>query len=148
MRFIVTRGKATAAIATFYFASLAAPALYTAIIYRGYSVHPLPAWYGVEILLIGWTHMLAPGGFAWLGNPILLVGLHLFIQRSTYSLWVSFVGLAVALASYALKGVFADRDTAEIVGFGIGFYLWLASFVLLLAANLWFRRSRFGRVNG
>jgi hypothetical protein len=94
-----------------------------------------PAW---GLLAFGWLGVGA-GGTAWLANPCLLLGwvalarrwkpVSIILAASALLLVISFLGVDRVIASEV-------PTYAHVVGYGIGYWLWLASAVALLGANL------------
>lgn len=110
-----------------------------------------PVWYGLRILVLGWMGILV-GQFAWLANPLWVVGLCLLAFRKwSAAAIVSGLSLLFALNTLALFVMPLPADEASVnktslVQFRIGFYFWLASLVLLFAKAFMMRapsRPRF-----
>ena len=90
------------------------------------------------LLLVGWLGV-GSGGAAWLANPCLLFGwiafamgrfhMSLFLSLSAVSLIISFLAVDRVIASEA-------PTFARVIGYGIGYWLWLSSAIALVGANL------------
>ena len=72
---------------------------------------------------------------AWFANLLLIPSCVTLFKGKRVGFWLSVVGLAIALSAYWMPGIYGDNDEAVIVGRRIGFYLWLASFLLLVLAH-------------
>jgi hypothetical protein len=90
---------------------------------------------------------LFEGQFAWLANPLGLVALILlFRRRYDSSLLLSLAALLVAQQTWFLVGTVIWGDEAGVkkdlvTSLGLGFYLWLVAFLLLVVASLVGQRS-------
>ncbi len=95
-----------------------------------------PTWYGLRILVLGWLGILV-GQFAWLANPLWLIGLITFVLRKWLAtLIVLGFSLLFALNTLLLFGIPLPADESNVnhtslVRLRIGFYLWLASIAIL-----------------
>lgn len=95
-----------------------------------------PTWYGLRILVLGWMGILA-GQFAWLANPLWLLGLITFALRK-WLVTLIVLGFSLLFAANTLL-IFvmplpADESNinhTSLVRLRIGFYLWLASIAVL-----------------
>ena len=88
---------------------------------------------GFVCLFFGWIHL------AWYANPLLLAAIvtHL-LKRDRIVLILAIIALLVALDTLTLDRIARDEAGNEerIVGYQIGFYLWLASIVSVLLSSL------------
>lgn len=115
------------------------------------------SWNGFEILLMnGWMAILAVISVAWLANPLyFFAGVCVLNSQKGGSSLSSGLGLIVSLAAFLVggtafwvKGVPVPKNegggTQGLVDrFGIGFYFWLASLLLMcVAAVLSYARNR------
>ena len=124
--------------ALLYVISLMVPALYSETMADTVAYVGGGTCYGVGLLLCGWQGLLMfnPG---WFANPCYFISLLLafntlvFNTHGTGGLMLSFITICIGLSSLLLY--LNDKVT-----FYIGFYLWIASFVVLYAA-LFFRRK-------
>jgi hypothetical protein len=92
---------------------------------------------GLLLLLIGWLGVFQ-GIFAWLANPFLLVGWFLLVGRLPRAAAVCAFAATVCAGSFLLyKTILTDEagNHSKITGYGMGYWLWLASAVALLAAS-------------
>jgi hypothetical protein len=113
-----------AATFALYLASLSVPAIKL----EGDERH-----YGWAILIYGWFGILKHE-FAWLANPLLLLGLVTLLARQNLLTCVAAVG-CIALGLLALRTTMLPTsigNQSRVVGFTIGYYLWMGSFVALL----------------
>jgi hypothetical protein len=110
----------------------------------------LPAFYtadggvfvGFNVLLIGWLGIFySLGGLGWYANPLLLMawlGLALSKLRKAFHIGLGALVLSIAIALCSLliihKSIPINEGggTSEVVSIGIGFYVWLASFVICI----------------
>lgn len=104
-----------------------------------------PQYTGFQYLSCGWMGPCnQPNGlFGWYGNPLFLFGLiALAVRRGWIASVFGILGFAVALQSLAVEGGLAPNEggvtTLHFVGWGAGFYVWLASYLLLFSAGVSF----------
>jgi len=71
---------------------------------------------------------------AWYANLLLVPLFILLFKKRRGGFVLSLVALAVAASAYILQGIYGDDATAVIMRRLIGFYLWLASFVVIALA--------------
>lgn len=96
-----------------------------------------PSW-GISLLLLGWLGVIA-GSVAWFANPLLLIANHSLRQHHVrLALSVSLLASAVALSTPTLSTVMVDGagNTASVIGYGFGFYLWLGSCLVTCLGSL------------
>jgi hypothetical protein len=97
---------------------------------------------GFSVMIIGWMAItfanLGVGSFGWYANPLLLIvwaGLALskFRVGGLFALIVS-IGIALCSLLMVHKTIEVNEGggTSEIVSIGMGFYVWLASFVICI----------------
>jgi hypothetical protein len=92
---------------------------------------------GLLLLFIGWLGVFR-GIFAWLANPLILVGWFLLVGRLPRAAAVcAFAATACAGSFLLYKTILTDEagNHSKITGYGLGYWLWLASAVALLAAS-------------
>jgi hypothetical protein len=103
---------------------------------------PLP---GYHVLLWGWWGILA-GSIAWFANPAIFLAARMFLRgRLRLASVLSLVAtLLSATSPYAKEWWFSEAAGTRIIGLGLGFRLWVASFVVsLLAIGVaWMQRRR------
>ena len=102
-------------------------------------------------LSIGWMGLLAFGDeryggiglFAWYANLFLVpawlgLGLSKFRFGAIGGLALTIVGLGLASISLLIKRLLLDEggNTAAVASMGLGFYLWLSSFVICVIGYL------------
>ena len=94
-----------------------------------------PAW---GLLLFGWLGLFS-GVFAWLANPLLVIGWILFIRRRYRAgLWTTIAALLFML-SFLLHTTIQSSEAptySKITGYGPGYWLWVASGASLLSSNV------------
>lgn len=91
---------------------------------------------GLGILIMGWASLV--GGLApfaiWLANPIYFISIYLIIKCRWYS--ILFIGIATVLSSsfyFFGSEIIVGRQPAIPNFLESGYYLWLASFLILFA---------------
>jgi hypothetical protein len=95
--------------------------------------------FGLLCLIFGFAHL------AWYANPLLfLSGIFFLLQRDGAALFFSGAAIAVGLTTLMIPEI--PRDTSgqmtAVVGYNVGFYLWLASMGVVLAAALYHLSKR------
>ena len=103
---------------------------------------------GLNILLLGWMGVFI-GQFAWFANPfIALSALILLFRQWLAAIIAILIGLAISLNTFALFGQEIPADEANVnkltlVSLGPGYYLWVASMLVILlgALGLWIASS-------
>jgi hypothetical protein len=96
-----------------------------------------PYW-GISLLFLGWLGLIA-GSVAWFANPLLFIANYSLRQhRVRMALSVSVLACAVALSTPTLSTVWIDGtgNTASVVGYGFGFYLWIGSCLVTCIGTL------------
>ncbi len=89
---------------------------------------------GLEVLASGWLGLL-DGTIGWYANIALVFAIVFLWENLKISVISSTLGLLIALSSLLYKKSWLDENCApyEIVGgWGMGFYLWLSCFCILL----------------
>ncbi|MHA7631441.1 hypothetical protein [Corallococcus sp. M7] len=82
---------------------------------------------GAFLLLIGITAVVS-GNFGWFANPLLLVALFMLgLGKDRKAFW--FGGAACILGVSSIVGMGAYR--ADVQGTAIGFYVWMASLLIV-----------------
>src|SRR5262249_32211982 len=111
----------------------------TSLFNEGYSDdrggRPAPA---LLLFLIGWLGVFL-GFIAWLANPLLLMGWILLAVRRRRSAAACAFAAAVCAGSFLFCKPIVSDDAghrSRITGYGLGYWLWLASAAVLLAASL------------
>jgi hypothetical protein len=90
------------------------------------------------LLLIGWMGLFL-GIIAWLANPLLLVGWLLLAGRQPRAAAVCALAATVCAGSFLFyKTMITDEagHRSRITGYGLGYWLWLGSAAVLVAASL------------
>jgi hypothetical protein len=97
---------------------------------------------GIACLIWGWASVLSLINFSWLANPLLWMTAYFTLakRRDAALLWS--VVCTLLIASSLMFNKFTWWDTGSgteyrtIYTFGIGYWLWLATPLLLLMANV------------
>ncbi len=92
---------------------------------------------GFEVLMLGWLGVLS-ADFAWFANPMFALSLvFLLLGHPRKSAATSAVGFAIGLlAVFAKEWWFNEGSGTPIKGLGSAYYVWMASFVVLLLAGI------------
>jgi hypothetical protein len=95
---------------------------------------------GTALLLFGWVQTLTGQCIAWLANPIYFAALIFFIlSRFKMAAGMSFLACLVALDTFrATRFPPNEAYDVAIEAIGTAFYVWMASFILLGLASLYF----------
>ena len=89
---------------------------------------------GFEMLICGWMGFLKLN-FAWVANILFLIAVPYFIaNRLTVAFNCSLVSILLGQSTFLLFAVEGEMHLF------IGFYLWIASFVVLCAASFFLRK--------
>jgi hypothetical protein len=89
---------------------------------------------GLLILILGWT-VITQGIVAWLANPLGAIGMLLYL-RKRYSIALLFfiAALIFALSAFFLNEI--PRPNGTIYSMGLGYYVWLAAIISILAGTI------------
>jgi hypothetical protein len=107
---------------------------------RGYYVDrldPRAQAEGWKLLVFGWI-AIASGTLAWLGNPALFVSWSLLAAKKPgLSLYSAIIGCVFVLTFLFERAVPTGEapELSLIVGYGMGYWLWLTSAVLQVVAS-------------
>jgi len=99
------------------------------------------SWWGVGywILIFGWVGFM-DGKLAWLANPALFLAWIFIFSRTNRNASVIFGMSAMALSITFLMHddviINANGDRRKIVGYGTGYWTWLASIALVVLGNV------------
>jgi hypothetical protein len=99
---------------------------------------PDRAYPGWQLLLLGWS-AVPHGGAAWFANPALGLGWTLLaLRRPLQSAGLASLGLAFMLSFLLVSEVTSmyASTSSGVAGYGIGYWLWVASAATLLLASL------------
>jgi hypothetical protein len=106
---------------------------------KGWDAPVASSDYGYHILLMGFLGVFV-GVFAWYANPLMALALLLSkFKKRLASTILSIFSIALGLQSYALKAVPFNESSMDprnlnfVDHLGRGFYLWMASLVVLSA---------------
>lgn len=120
-----------------YLASMLFPAFYTEFVHNygeATIVEGGDPYYGWRVLLLGWVGIL-DWTIAWYANPAFVAALVLHALGSRASVKLAVIALALGLSSLLYRNMWGEDGTPEhIYSYGPAFYLWLASFALMLYA--------------
>jgi hypothetical protein len=97
------------------------------------------AWTSASYLfLLGWLGLFS-GTIAWFANPLQIAALVLFTRRRY---WIAFA-LGIAASFCALSFLNVDKvmvseapTFAKITGFGLGYWLWVASMIVITVGSV------------
>jgi hypothetical protein len=132
------------------FASIASIALFALCLFGdGYYISGSDprAWASAyALLLMGWAGLFA-GVFTWLANPALMLAwFFFFIKKSELSMAMSIVSIGIMVAFLFKKFIISSEAPtySQIVGYGVGFWLWIASAAMqaIASASVVVRRAR------
>lgn len=87
---------------------------------------------------VGWFSMFGGSGICWLANPLLIVGFILTFKGWRYSILFSFLGMILCISFLHFDTVLQNEAGPEqrIVTYGLGYWLWTSSAILLFLCNL------------
>jgi hypothetical protein len=93
------------------------------------------AYPGWPLLLFGWVETLGVlsgkvSGAGWLANPLFVLGtLRVLLDYKKGATAVMLAAAVISLASFLLNEVYLDEagNTAKVVGYRLGFWLWMAA---------------------
>ena len=130
--FEFSRDRVAWAVIALYAASMACPIFYLAAPGEA----PSTQW-GIAALMLGWAAPMVDGIFSWYANPLLWTALLLW-WRPAWSAALVVAGLALALSFLGVERMSADEagNHAFVVGYGVGYCVWLAAFSLALLRQL------------
>lgn len=112
---------------------LYAVCLTQAAVYVGPSFRPAM---GASLLLSGWLGVIIDGQFSWLANVFYLVAI---IKRKKPKSSLKFAVLALVMAIFLLKKqiMVSEAPTyAGVTAYGLGYFLWVLSFMMLAVGQL------------
>jgi len=97
--------------------------------------------YGWRILIIGWFGPL-DRMFAWYANPLAIGGVVLILRkRITAATAVVAIALVFAAQSFTWREIPSDQSAEIVDHLSFGFYVWLASLVVLLGTTRFISRN-------
>lgn len=94
----------------------------------------------IMVLLIGWLGAFSGGAaITWFANPALLVSWLTFTKSANTSLIASFIASFFAVIFLMFGTITANESGQDqpIIAYRAGYWLWLASSVVMLVANLY-----------
>jgi hypothetical protein len=89
------------------------------------------------LLLVGWLGLLS-GTIAWFANPLVIAAWVLFaLRRHGFALGLSVAALFCALSFLNVDTVVVSeaQTFAKVTGFGFGYWLWVASMLVIAAGS-------------
>lgn len=99
---------------------------------------------GSQLLFMGWLGILYSGVIPWIANPLYALAVLMFVFGQYR--WATITGVAallVALDSLRLDTWRVDDKPVPIDHYGVSFYLWQASFLILaIGAFVAWRRKQ------
>ena len=93
------------------------------------------------LLALGWMSFLG-GGFVpfiiWLANPIYVISIFLINKSIKFGIITSLVPILLALIFANLNSILTSESgsKSKITELGLGFYLWISSFVILFVSSI------------
>ncbi len=89
-------------------------------------------WRGYALLLMGYLDLYAHprAGYVWLANPALLMAWWTMSKgRKNVAMGLAFAALVLSASFLGVPDVLVDeqRPPQSVVGYGLGYWLWLAS---------------------
>ena len=93
------------------------------------------------LLALGWMSFLG-GGFVpfiiWLANPIYVISIFLINKSIKFGIITSLVSILLALIFSNLNSILTSESgsKSKITELGLGFYLWISSFVILFVSSI------------
>lgn len=99
---------------------------------------------GAALLLSGFFGFFSTAvGWSWLANPALWVAWGYFIKKPRQSFIASVIAVFFALSFLLFKTIMINEagGTSSIVRYRIGYWLWLASSLVMLIGNIYLKHS-------
>jgi len=93
----------------------------------------------IAVLLSGsFGFFLCPAAFTWLANPAILISWISFNKNQKKSLITSLIAVCVSISFLFFDKIIINEagTYGQIVGYRIGYWLWLTSLTLMLLGNL------------
>lgn len=119
------------------------------VIQRGDTTSGYPGW---TLLFFGWMGLFSildgdASAIGWLANPLFLLGtIAILVGLRLMALIAMALAFAFALASFLLNKILVDEagNTAAVIGYDVGFWIWLSSIGvgLLIAVLIQFLPAR------
>jgi hypothetical protein len=110
------------------------------LFFSGFYIRTAQQPYGgasLYLLAIGWLGILG-GHFSWFANPLYFLAIFIRRKRNGLSFVLSFFSLLLALSFLFHSRIITDEGggTGAITAYGFGYFLWVASILLLIFSNL------------
>lgn len=130
--------KKSALPVTFFVVSLFI--FFFSVLFDAFYVDKTPSEFSAfSALLLGWAYLDGPG-ISWLGNVFLCIS-YLFIlkRRTKTSAVLSLVAVLFMLSFLFFDSAIVSENNFEekIIGYGSGYYMWLASGIVILLGSLY-----------
>jgi len=101
-----------------------------------------PTVSGFKVLAYGWMGVLT-GDVAWLANPAYFAAIAVFGERKhAMAVVAAAIALGLGATTVLAKSWYYASTGAPVKALGPGFYVWMASFLVLLVAAFFVRGSR------
>jgi hypothetical protein len=86
----------------------------------------------------GFGFFLSPAGFTWLANPAIFIAWITFNKKTYASLITSAIAAALSVSFLFFHRIIATEsgDFNKIISYKLGYWLWMASLVLMLIDNV------------
>ncbi|MEI6757682.1 MAG: hypothetical protein FDX18_10545 [Chlorobium sp.] len=100
-----------------------------------------PGW---ALLLTGWIGFLY-GYFTWFANPLLFLSWIGFFRKNFQLSFLASLGAILVMLSFLLYDKIVTSEAPNyslITGYGLGYWLWVASAFFLFAANILSKKIR------
>lgn len=97
---------------------------------------------GAALLLSGFFGFFSTtAGFSWLANPALWMSWSYFTKKPRQSFIASVIAVLFALSFLLFKTIMVNEagGTSSVVKYRIGYWLWLASCLIMLIGNIYLR---------
>ncbi len=89
----------------------------------------------------GWLGVLVGGAYVcWLANPFLIVSWFFLKRRALVALILSSIALSIGVSFLSFDEIMINEagHYGAIEGYALGYWLWLASQVLVVIGSLWY----------
>ncbi len=104
---------------------------------------------GLECLVLGWLGMIYGVGFEWVANPLLFLAWIFWVKKLRVEAILTSAGATIVMLSFLRSHSIAIDEGGSlhpIMVVGPGFWLWVASAILMLVGSL-FREVKTDEVN-
>ena len=133
-----------------YISSFFMPALWVAPANIEFEKAPTSVFGGVIFLLVGYMfvtvvfwYMTLILAYPWFANPFILASFLVVKEQPGRAAWLAGIGFLIGLTTFTLEEVTIGPGSDDrIVAFGVGTYVWLASFLSMLLHALTLQRAK------